>query len=258
MADREGFIRYDRFDERRLDAKKWYGEQLATGGSGGLEIVRRVNRHGRLVMRHRVSGGDHSHDGRHISRNRMRMLDTDAIYGMRFDVKVKRVWMHGCAAEGASKSSVRARGVMFLFNDGSSTGSTDARGDVGTVVEVYRSTASDGAYDNNNKEMNVRGFLFRCKTTGCGTSEILDQVDLGTVSRWQWSTLGMTWDPERDEVSFRMNDGEDQVIAYDHSDADAPVRSNKRLEVRVEGANCTDGGSFAEMKAVFDNVAVQR
>lgn len=241
---------YDDFPERRLDDTKWYGEQTATGGPGGLELVRRINRNHRLVMRHRVTGGRDADTGRHISRNRLRMTDADDVTGMQFDAQVRWSKLSACQAEEASASASRFRGVLFLWNDGSTRWDGDAKGDMGTVVEVYRSTDTDGAYK-------ARGFLFRCLTSGCGTSDVLDTVDLGTVERHEIFTLGMQWHPENDAVMFWKND-EQQSVTYTEADANPPVMSNKRLELRVEAGNCTGEPSLAEMKVRVDNVMVQR
>ena len=96
-----------------------------------------------LMMMQRVSGGEASNSGRHISRNRLRMPREQRITGLQFDVKVKGLKLRGCDAEGASDSAAKARGVMFLFNDGSSASSGNATGDVGAVVEVYKSVSSE-------------------------------------------------------------------------------------------------------------------
>ncbi len=160
------FVLYDDFDAKRLDAVRWFGQESASGGPGGLELVRRINRHRHLVMMHRVSGGDVSNSGRHISRNRLRMPRETRITGMHFDVMVRRVRLSGCEVEGAADSAAKARGVMFLFNDGSSTSSGNATGDVGAVVEVYKSVSSEAA----RYEYHLRGFVFRCLTPGCSST----------------------------------------------------------------------------------------
>lgn len=185
------FVLYDDFDAKRLDAGKWFGQESASGGPGGLELVRRINRHGKLAMMHRVSGGSDSNSGRHISRNRLRMPREISITGMHFDVMVRRLHLNGCEADGASDSAAKARGVMFLFNDGSSTSSSNATGDVGAVVEVYKSVSSDAA----KHEYHVRGFVFRCMTGSCGSTSTVGSVDLGTVRRHQTMALGMQWAP---------------------------------------------------------------
>lgn len=241
---------YDNFPERRLDDTKWYGEQTATGGPGGLELVRRVNKNHRLVLRHRVTGGSDTDTGRHISRNRLRMTDADTVTGMQFDAQVRWSKLAACEADGSSASVARLRGALFLWNDGSTRWDGDAKGDMGTVVEVYRSTNTDGAYK-------VRGFLFRCLTSGCGTSDVLESVDLGAVERHEVFTMGMQWDKDNDTVSFWKN-GDTQVISYTEDDANPPVMSNKRLEMRVEAGNCMSEQTVAEMKARVDNVMVHR
>ncbi len=250
-----GFTLYDDFEMKRVDTGKWFGQQSASGGPGGLELVRRIDRNGHLVMMHRVSGGHDSSIGRHISRNRLRMPSDKRIAGMQYDVMVKRLKLRGCEAEGASGSVARARGSMFLFNDGSSTSSSSAMGDVGAVVEVRKSVDSDlekGTY-------HLRGFVFRCRTGSCSSTSTIGSVDLGTVKRREVVTLGMQWHDETNEVSFWKNDEDRQVVAYDVSDDDPSVFSNQRLEVRVEGANCEVGDRpFAEMRALFDNVYVKK
>ena len=242
------FQPYDNFSSRRLDDTKWYGEQTATGGPGGLELVRRVNRHRRLVLKHRVTGGSDSDSGRHISRNRLRMTATAPLTGMQFNTQVRSSKLKACNADGASPSAARLRGVLFLWNDGSSRWDGDAKGDMGTVVEVYRSTDTHGPY-------HARGFLFRCETSGCGTSQVLDTVDLGKVRPREVVTMGMQWDKDTKSISFWKNK-DVQSLTYTEDDADAPVFSNKRLELRVEAGNCTGKQTEAEMKAFVDHVMV--
>ncbi len=247
------FPLYDKFDKKRLDPKKWYGEQRATGGPGGLEILRRVNRKHQLSMRHRVSGGDQSDTGRHISRNRLLIAGDTPISGMQFDARVNHLKLSACPSPGASKAAAKSRGVLFLFNDGSSTGDNDARGDIGAVVEISRDTMSEAP----RREYSVKGFLFRCESKGCGTSSIVDTVDLGTVRRREVASLGIEWQADINAVSFWKNDQE-LNLTYGFTPSGDPVLMNNRLEVRVEAANCTAGESFATMKTIFDNVEVKR
>lgn len=250
----QAFILYDDFEMKRADSVKWFGQESASGGPGGLESVRRIDRHGQFVMMHRVSGGDTSSSGRHISRNRLRMPRDQRITGMHFDVMVKRMRLSGCEAEDASDSAAKARGAMFLFNDGSSTSSGNATGDVGAIVEVYKSVSSEAA----KNEYHLRGFVFRCRTRSCGSTDTVGSVDLGTVKRYDFVTLGMQWHPETNEVSFWKNDEDRHVVFYDMHDDELSAFSNQRLEVRVEGANCEEGERpFAEMRALFDNVFIQ-
>lgn len=247
------FPLYDKFDKKHLDPNKWYGEQRATGGPGGLEILRRANRKHQLVMRHRVSGGDQSDTGRHISRNRLLITGDTPVSGMQFDTRINHLKLGACASPDASKAAAKSRGVMFLFNDGSSTGDNDARGDIGAVIEISHDTMSLAP----RHEYLVKGFLFRCESKGCGTSSIVDTVDLGTVQRREVVSLGMEWQEAINTVSFWKNDQESD-LSYSFSPAGESVLMNNRLEVRVEGANCTVGESFATMKTIFDNVEVKR
>ena len=247
------FTHYDDFSTKRLDAARWFGEESASGGPGGLESVRRVNRHGRLMMMHHVSGGDASNSGLHISRNRLRMPREQRIAGMQFDVKVKRLALRGCDAEGASDSAAKARGVMFLFNDGSSASSGNATGDVGAVVEVHKSVSSE----SKRSMYHVRGFVFRCSNKSCSSTSTVGSVDLGEAKRYKAATLGMQWHPETTEVSFWKNDDHREMVSYDLNDDELSNFSNQRLEVRVEAANCEAGERpFAEMRASFDNVMI--
>ena len=247
------FTRYDHFSAKRLDSSKWFGEESASGGPGGLESVRRINRHRQLEMIHRVSGGDASNSGRHISRNRLRMPREQRIAGMQFDVKVKRLALRGCDAEGASDSAAKARGVMFLFNDGSSASSGNATGDVGAVVEVHKSVSSDW----KRSWYHARGFVFRCSNKSCSSTSTVGSVDLGAVKRNKAVTLGMQWHPDTTEVSFWKNDDHREIVSYDLNDEELSNFSNQRLEVRVEAANCEAGERpFAEMRVAFDNVMI--
>jgi hypothetical protein len=121
---------------------------------------------------------------------------------------------------------------------------------MGAVVEVYRSTDTDGHYQ-------AQGFLFRCLTSECGTSEVLESVELGEVRHRDKVTLGIQWDPERDRVSFWKNK-DTQSMVYTQDNANPPVTDNKRLELRVEAGNCTGKQTVAEMKAWVDRVMVHR
>ncbi len=241
---------YDDFPDRRLDDTKWYGEQTASGGPGGIELVRRINKDRRLVLRHRVTGGSDTDTGRHISRNRLRMTDAESVTGMQFDTQVRWSKLAACEADSASASAARLRGALFLWNDGSTRWDGDAKGDMGTVVEVYRSTDADDVYQ-------VRGFLFRCLTSGCGTSDVVELVDLGTVEHREVFTMGMQWNKDNHTVSFWKN-GHVQSITYTQDDVNPPVSSNKRLEMRVEAGNCTGEQTVAEMRALVDNVMVHQ
>ncbi len=211
----DAYTLYDDFETKRVNAEKWFGQESASGGPGGLELVRRSDRKGHLVMMHRVSGGNDSNRGRHISRNRLRMPRDQRITGMHFDVMVRHLSLKGCEAEGASNSAAKARGSMFLFNDGSSTGSSSATGDVGAIVEVYKSVDSDA----EKHEYHLRGFVFRCRTRSCGSTSTVGSVDLGTVKRRETITLGMQWHAETNEVSFWKNDEDGQVVTYMNDDA---------------------------------------
>lgn len=253
------FLLYDDFSTKRLDPSKWFGQQTATDSPGGIETVRRVNRrHGRLVMRHRVEGrGVGESDGdRSISRNRLNLTD-HTVTGMQFDTVVKRMELGGCEIEGVATTAGKARGTMFLFNDGARTNSDDATGDIGAVVEVFRTTQ----FTSDNDQYRIRGFLFRCTDTKCSTntSEFVSGANLGTLSRKDKVTLGMRWFPETNTVAFWRDGNTPQVLNYEIDDSRPSTRTSRRLEIRVEAANCEAGeASFAEVKAYFDNVLVHR
>ncbi len=253
------FQLYDDFGKKRLDPAKWFGQQAATDSPGGIETVRRVNsRHGYLVMRHRVEGDvtEEGGDYRHISRNRLNMTDRQ-VTGLQFDTVVKRLLLNGCEVEGAATTAAKARGTMFLFNDGASLDPNDATGDIGAVVEVFRTTK----FTSHTDQYRIRGFLFRCTDRKCATntSEFITGVNLGTIKRKSKTTLGMQWFPETDTMAFWRDGSTPQVVRYEQNDSRPSILPSRRLEIRVEAANCTSGEpAFAELKAYYDNVLVLR
>ncbi len=246
------FQLYDNFKQKRLDPTKWYGQQA---DAGELEFVRRIMG-GWLEMAQRVFGGDDADTGRRISRNRLRFPNDYAMTGLGFKLKVKALSLQGCEVPGSSASMARARGVMFLFNDGSGTEPSDAEGDVGAVVEVFRSSDSEDEGDM----FRARGFLFYCLDRRCQRSRAFAHVALGVVKRNERVKLAMQWHPETNSVSFWKNNKHEEMteeITYTEDDAALSVFSNQRLELRSEAANCTAGERpYAAIKARFDNVYV--
>ncbi len=255
--DRAHFQLYDDFSTKRLDPTKWFGQQSSTDGPGGIETVRRVNhRYGRLVMRHRIEGGNEGDGDRQISRNRLNLVDNE-VNGMQFDAVVKHLQLGGCEVEGSSASAGKLRGTMFLFNDGSRVDSSDATGDIGAVIEVYRTTE----FTRPRDQYQIPGFLFRCTDSKCSTnsSEFIKGESLVTVKRKQRVTLGMQWLPETDRVTFWRDNKTHQILEYNLDDTRQSIIPTRRLEIRVEAADCTQTKRpFAEMKAYFDNVFVHR
>lgn len=243
---------YDDFSSSRLNANKWFGRQFVQGGNGGLELTRK-SQQGQLFMFHRVLGGTAANIGQHIGRNQIEILNPNSITAMRFDVRVTAVRLRGCTVGGADRSNTRARMSGFLFNDGTSTGPRDSTGDVSMAVEVLRRTTDTDPPD----VLDIQGFLTRCQDAVCSASPVLAIADLGSTSIGTPVTLRWNWVPTTNRVNVQKDSNPVLSLVYPPANELPPVNVSKRLEVRVDAANCTVGPRpFAEMGAFFDNVFV--
>jgi hypothetical protein len=250
-ANAQGTL-YDDFRNSKLNANKWFGRQFVEGGPGGLELIREIQQ-GELFLFHRVLGGATANTGRHMSRNQLEFLNPDTITAMRFDVRVVASRLRGCTIAGADRSNTRARMSGFLFNDGSSTAPRDSTGDVSLAIEVLQRST-----DTTPPEvLDIQAFLTRCQDFVCSASPVLAIVNLGSTTMGTPVTLQWNWDPTRNRVNVRKNSEPVQRLVYPPTNAVPPVNRSKRLEVRVDAANCQVGARpFAEIGAFFDNVFV--
>jgi hypothetical protein len=246
---------YDAFNADDLDPERWFGEQFSTPFNAGLEATRLLQGN-HLWMSHRVIGGTAVDTGQWSSRNRVRFFPfatASGITALEFTVAVHGFDLAACATAGSSPTRVAAGSNGWYFNDGTSTGPSDATGNVGAFVWLQRTSTST---DKPNVLRGVGGVYRVLGPSGLPTA-LLGMVDLGPAKKSVPATLRLLWDAAANEFVFQLNGGAVQTIGYTLSDIDPPSGGFKDLEVRGDVANCTAAPRpFGEITASFDDVFV--
>lgn len=246
---------YDTFNAHELDPDKWFGEQASTPSNAGLEATRLLQGN-QLWMSHRVIGGTASDTGQWASRNRVRFFPfatASGITALQFTVAVHEFDLAACATAGSASTRVAAGSNGWYFNDGTSTGPSDATGNVGAFVWLER------ASDSTDKPTVLRaiGGVYRVLAPSGLPTVSLGSVDLGPAKKGKPATLRLLWDAVADRFEFQLNNGPVQTISYALNDLNPPSGGFKDLEVRGDVPNCTAvPRPFGEITASFNDVLV--
>jgi hypothetical protein len=235
---------YDNFDNGELSQARWSAQQQ---GTGGLELVREIRR-GRLLMGHRVLGMINT--GQTTSINRLNFELGRNLTALRFNITVRDVSVLGCSDPEGNISRSFAGFNGTLFNDGSSSGSRDATGNLGAFLFVER--RSDSV--DPPEMLHVIAGTFRCLNNSCSRVEDV-QRDLGTVTIGEQVSLRVVWDELNSQLRFRKN--RDAVVRVRYEGSVARRINSRTLLVRGDAANCLDSRrGVAAMGASFDDVFI--
>lgn len=195
-----------------------------------------------LTTAHPGSGGDTGEAGQ--GRQRVRVVRDDivagavTVTGFRTRVTMLSTAVTACpTTTNASPTRAMAHMSFFFFNDGSSTGATDATGDVFAGFNVEQSSVSGRI---------IGAFLGRCTDATCST--IVTDKFQTFIRRWAVGVavpLTVVWDHTNDQFIFTVGTGssaEQHVLTYGDiplTDAAAPVLDIRDLQARNVLPHCT-------------------
>jgi hypothetical protein len=159
-------VLYDTFDGApysgpRLDSAKWTD----------LEYVQEIQS-GKLVSKVAYTGGSGA-----SANNRLRPVNTNLVTALQWDATV--------TAFESTGTDVMTRLNAVFYNDGTSTGSSDARGDINASMRIH---------SNNGGPLTVRFLATRCVDAPCNTDAVFFGEDLATVNVGDTSRLYLIWD----------------------------------------------------------------
>jgi hypothetical protein len=158
---------YDDFDGvspnsgPRLDPAKWID----------LEYVQEIQS-GRLVSKVAHTGGSGT-----SANNRLRPVNTRLVTALQWDETVTALESTG--------TDVMTRLNAVFYNDGTSTGPSDARGDINASIRIH---------SNNGGPLTVLFLVTRCVDAPCNTDAAFFSDSFATVNVGETHTLFLNWD----------------------------------------------------------------
>jgi hypothetical protein len=248
-------VLYDDFSSALINPDKWYGNNTDLGSANPTTEAVRLIKSGQLELRLNQYGLDNSDSGSSQGAIRLLVTNPTPITTWQATVTVVSAEVQTCSTNpGAGNVRAGAEIYAHFFNDGSSTGTGDATGDMvtgiqqdlnGTLGEVFRAVSA------------------RCANSSCSSFQILDgQVFTTTWTLNQPQTLTLTWDAAHHQFIFSVTpvggSTETITIPYTQSDSTPPVIGFKVLEVQNAAVNCNGSQKHAFMDALFDKVMVNQ
>jgi hypothetical protein len=118
--------------------------------------------------------------------------------------------------------------------------------------------------DFSENRLNVRARVWWCETPGsCGCGEEIEGRFIGNVKVGSDNTISMEWNPEGDEVIFKINSDTVQMsyaaflAAVGGDDDELAQGAFKDLAIGVGGINCSGTRESGYMESAFDNVEIK-
>lgn len=239
------FTLYEDFSESRINPDRW----IPTTIGGSLYDIYRGPWEGALDEWLRVYGGKTSDTGVLLGRNELKFTKGSFI-AVKFDMAVWYYALQGCSTPGSSPSRFLTGFNATVFNNGSSSSSSNKTGDVGVGVLIVR--GSDSTLPSST--LGVEGTVFLCTDSACNTIQDLGTKSLGEVAKNQFNTFTWDWDVSNSVFHFQKNS--DPVVSISHAPhVSVSKRTFRNLQARGDAANCTAPPTpFAEVEVTFDNV----
>jgi hypothetical protein len=266
------FTLYDNFITGTIDPSLWQGiSGEGTFSAPTAELIRSAA-DGSLRLKLVSWGNDTSDTGSTGSNQgvQIKQLGTfgasGALIGVKLKVTVLDAAVEDCPANPLTGTNIRARAQFYgwFFNDGSSTGSSDATGNIAAGIQLGKEA---------NGSRPIQPFVLRCLDATCTTSEVPAGVTAPVFTSLTWSTnlpliFKIRWDRANGKFRFLVRDqttldSETAVVDYLGivTDAGAPSTDLKRIRVANTVKNCSVGSGGRKqvmMDALFDNISVQR
>jgi hypothetical protein len=256
VADAAGLLLYDTFNTTYINPDKWVGQDTESDSSHPVlrESVRQIQGN-RLHLLARASACATCGNEDHLwGANRLRPLKLQNATILQAALQVKDLSLVDSGTN-TDAALARARILGYFFNDGNSSGTNDATGDVYAWIGVHRSSDSS----DPEGELSVDAYVKKCNDASCKFNQtVLGKIEkLGTLKVGNSATLKMQWDKTNHQFIFTLNGINPQTIGYGVIQVVKPpiTTSNRRLEVHLEVPNSTvTPHPSAFMDAYFDSV----
>jgi hypothetical protein len=248
-------VLYDDFSSGVLDPGKWYAFDVAlVGGSRATETARLI-RFGMLELRANQYGANNSDSGDATLVTGVNIQDPTPITTHQAVVTVLSGEATACPTNPGATSSARAEISGNYFNDGASTGPSDATGNI--IANVRLNAGGDGT-------RTILGRVTRCSNGGCtSSSTVVSQTFAATWAPRQPVRLTLTWDQPNSQfvVSAKPVFGgqtETHNLPYALSDSTPSTAPSRSLRLVHVAPNCNGSRKHAFMDALYDSVMVSQ
>jgi hypothetical protein len=239
---------YDDFMAPQINPEKWYGFE---GFNSSLNPNAEANRFigGEKLHVVLTTYGDVTSDSDdRTGRFGLRFANPGLLTAIEVRIAVEQAEADDCT-DNPSASRAQAQLLVSLFNDGSSTSSSDRTGNIRTSLNKQFSG------DGNQ----IVASLSRCSDSGCISTSSLGSFTFTTT--WTLSRvdrLRIEWDPAGSSVRYTVNPEtsreEATVLSYTVPNDGPPVSDVAQLRNSNTGVNCMSGRTRVFMDALYDNV----
>jgi hypothetical protein len=247
---------YDDFSSTFVDPDSWryatsWGDDVWPY-EGGFRNLK-----GKLSLFSRAYGGELSNTGTQYMRRQLYLRDVGGINSIEASIQIAKNGheITGCV-DNPEPSETRIWIGGAFFNDGTSGGPGDYKGDIITSIGFYKfsdSTAIPPGY------MGVRARVQRCTDPTCSLSTIATIYetffDNLLVKLGKKTILRITLDKGANTFTFQVGKKVSASYQYGVSDSAPPVMINTRLEVAHYLANCTSSKAIGWADVLFDYVS---
>lgn len=260
---------YDNFNGKEIpqgyvNPSKWFGiDSSSLNGVIVLEDIRAlktyvlpdgVNTWMGLNMALRAYGDDIADPARKSVWKSVWMPDGGDVTTMIASIQINKFGTTGCAAT-STRSEAKIRiGGAFFNTDASTPG--DQTNDVYAYVGI-------GTSSDDPTKLLARGSAFKCNDANCTTTVAIgSNQDLGLVKKSKRYVIRVTYDTTGHKFVFQLgNLPEKSIDLTEYPNTSAPGTNwggGKRIQVRLEPANCESPRTVAGLNASVDHVWIGR
>jgi hypothetical protein len=243
---------FDAFGGPQIDHDIWQGGESSDAGTSDTETSRSIQ-NGQLQVSLTTFGRTDTNVGVFGGNTRVLLNSPGGLTVLFVQVTVTQAVAQGCPAN-TTATRPRARIRAAFFNDGTSTGPNDERGDVIADLQMVMDSSLGPVFELS---------VFRCSNFQC---TVTNTVGFKTFAKiWTLNephTLLLFWDQANNQITgivdFNTAGAETQNVPYfGLPDADAPGFDFKSLQVANLVASCTAGAKMAQFTASFNNFFAQ-
>lgn len=251
------FALYDNFS--KFDPAKWRGTEFQPGNN---QETSRMIVNGQLQLFMISWGSEADNTGSSGFGNvAVQHPNPNAVTAIQSLVTVVQGTAQGCPDNDANAggATVRAEIRGAFFNDGTSTGANDMRGDIYARFEKRL---------NDFGRRQIRLQVLRCTDAACNNMAQLTGSPITFTTSWEFGQahlMRLVWDQANHQfvatvlpAKGKTPPPEIQTLTYGLSDTNAPVGPTKALRIQAGNSNCTDGATISAIQALFDNVSVNK
>jgi hypothetical protein len=246
QASNEPWGIYEDWSGKLIRPSRWSGRD-----DPGFEVKREITERGQLVMRYRLVGSKASNTGFIGGVNRLNARNAAQVNQLEAKFKIKHHTLTGCTENAGGTRIFPAVLTLTKFNDGSSGGPGDSKGDHLARIIVGRDLTSQDPVG----VFRVSAFLFRCIDAQCTNAISNVKLDMGTVDAGEWFKIRVVWDEANNCFLVGLNNGPDLVLPYGQElNAGAAVMPSADIRMQMVAGNCMDGSTETDAETLVGKV----